>query len=75
MTVTEYDPDVVAVIVCVVCKFDQPLPVAEDEVKSTEPPAQNVVGPLAVIVGVAGAEFTVTAVVADIAEHPFPSVY
>ena len=26
-------------------------------------------------VAITGAEFTVTAVVADIAEHPFPSVY
>ena len=34
--------------------------VADDEVKITEPPAQNVVGPFAVIVGVEGIGLTVT---------------
>ena len=38
------------------------LPVADDEVKTTDPPAQNVVGPPALIVGVAGAVLTVTVV-------------
>ena len=41
------------------------LPVAEDEVSTTDPPAQNVVGPPGVIVGVAGIAFTVTTVAAD----------
>ena len=39
----------------------------------TEPPAQNVVGPLAVIVGAVGSGFTVTEVDAD-AEQPFAFV-
>jgi hypothetical protein len=38
----------------------------------TEPPAQNVVGPLAVIVGVGGIALTVTVVGADVAPQPFP---
>ena len=45
---------------------------AADEVRTTEPPAQNVVGPPGVIVGVAGIGFTVTIVAADAAEgQPF----
>ena len=41
------------------------------EVKVTEPPAQNVVGPPAVIVGTAGKAFTVT-IVGELAvlKHP-----
>lgn len=45
----------------VVSPVDQRLPVADDEVKVTLPPTQNVVGPPAVIVGVAGNGFTVPA--------------
>ena len=45
---------------CVVAPVDQRLSVAEDDVNTTEPPAQNVVGPLAEIVGVAGNGLTVT---------------
>ena len=45
------------------------MPVVAD-VRVTDPPVQNVVGPLADIVGV-GADPTVTAVAADNAEHPF----
>jgi hypothetical protein len=41
------------------------LPLALLEVSVTLPPAQKVVGPLGVIVGVAGAGVTVTAVDAD----------
>lgn len=37
-----------------VAPVDQILPVGADEVKVTEPPAQNVVGPPAVIVGTGG---------------------
>ena len=60
---------------CVVAPFDQVFPVAEEEVKVTEPPVQNVSGPLAVIVGVAGSGFTVTAVEADVDEQdPFETV-
>ncbi len=40
----------------------------------TLPPAQKVVGPDAVIVGVAGSGFTVTTVGADVAEQPLASV-
>ena len=40
----------------------------------TEPPVQNVVGPLAEIDGVAGAEFTVTAVAALVALQPLALV-
>ena len=63
------------VIVCVVPPFDQAFPVAEDDVNPTDCPAQKVVGPLAVMVGDAGMAFTVTAVIAEIALHPFASVY
>ena len=42
---------------------------AEDEVKVTEPPAQNVVGPLAVITGTGGSGFTVMIVAAETDEH------
>ena len=38
---------------------------ADDELSNTEPPAQNVVGPPGVIVGVVGIAFTVTTVAAD----------
>jgi hypothetical protein len=43
------------------------LPDALLEVSVTSPPVQNVVGPLGVIVGVAGAGVTVTVVDADAA--------
>ena len=36
---------------CVVAPVDQVFPVAEDEVKVTEPPVQNARGPPAVMVG------------------------
>ena len=53
----------------------QALPVACEDVKTTDPPSQNVVAPLAVIVGAAGNAFTVTVVAADAAEeHPLASV-
>ena len=35
----------------VVAPFDQVFPVADEDVKTTDPPAQNVVAPPAVIVG------------------------
>lgn len=59
---------------CVVAPVDHTLPVADEEVSVTEPPEQKVVGPPAVIVGVAGFAFTVTVVVADVAEQPEPLV-
>ena len=46
------------------------LPVALLLVSTTLPPAQKVVGPLAVIVGVAGIGFTTTLVAALVALQP-----
>ena len=46
------------------------LPVAEDEVSTTLPPSQNVKGPPAEIVGVAGAGLTTTVVLAEVALQP-----
>jgi translation elongation factor EF-Tu-like GTPase len=46
--------------------FDQVFPVALDEVKVTEPPEQNVVAPLALIIE---AVFTITDVGFDVALH------
>ena len=43
-------------------------------VRVTLPPAQKVVGPLGVIVGVAGFELTVVTVAAEVALQPLPSV-
>ena len=54
----------------VVSPVDQTLPVAALEVSTTLSPAQNVVGPEAVIVGVAGVGFTVTVTGADSEVHP-----
>ena len=59
VTVTVTVPEVDTIIDWVVSPVDHKLPVADDEVKVTLPPAQNVVGPPGVIVGVAGKEFTV----------------
>ena len=50
------------------------LPVAEDELSTTELPWQNVVGPPAVIVGVAGVGLTVTVVIAEVALQLLPLV-
>lgn len=47
------------VIVCVVSDVDQLILELIEEVKSTLPPAQNVVGPLAVTIGAGGIGFTV----------------
>jgi hypothetical protein len=70
--VTEYDPELLTVIDCEVAPVDHVFPVAEDDVKMTEPPAQNVVGPLAEIVGVAGVGFTVMVSTLELPEeHPF----
>ena len=54
-----YEPAVETVIDCVVSPVDQRLLVADEEVSTTDPPAQKVVEPLAEIVGVAGVGFTV----------------
>jgi hypothetical protein len=56
---------------CVVAPFDQKLLVAEEDVSVTEPPVQNVVGPLVVMVGTEGIGFTVTVIGAEGADvHP-----
>ena len=56
---------------CVVAPFDHTLLVTDEEVRTTDPPEQNVVAPPAVIEAVAGIGFTVTFVTADAAEvHP-----
>ena len=58
-------------IACVVAPVDQIFPVVADDVKITLLPAQIVVDPDVVIVGVAGVVFTVTVLTADGAEsHP-----
>ena len=59
-TVTEYDPDVFTEIDCVVAPVLHKYELAALDVSVTEPPVQNVVGPLALIVGVVGAGLTVT---------------
>ena len=62
----------VTVIDGVVSPVDQTLPLAADELSTTEPPSQKVVEPLAVMVGVAGVGFTVTAIAVDAPEEqPF----
>jgi hypothetical protein len=57
------------VIDWVVAPLLQRLPVALDEVRVTDPPEQNVVGPLAVTVG-AGTLVTVTVVALEVALQP-----
>ena len=46
--------------------FDQVLPLAAEDVNTTDPPSQKVVGPFDVITGVAGAGFTVTVTGAEV---------
>jgi hypothetical protein len=50
----------------VVAPLDQVFPVALEEVNTTEPPAQKVVDPLAVTIGIAGVVVIVTLVVGDV---------
>ena len=57
------------VMLCVVSPVDHKLSVADEEVNTTESPAQNVVGPLAVMVGTEGIAFTVTVVAVELAEQ------
>jgi hypothetical protein len=55
--------------------FDQVFPVAFEDVKVTDPPEQNVVGPLDVIVGIVGTAFTVIALVDEDELHvPFETL-
>lgn len=58
-----------------VAKVDHRFPEACEEIKSTDPPAQNVVGPFGVITGFDGFALTVIVVGEEVAEQPFPSVY
>jgi hypothetical protein len=68
VTIIVYVPAAVAVYVWLVAPLIAApslyhwLPVADDEVNTTDPPAQNVVGPPAEIVGVAGIGLTTTVV-------------
>ena len=72
ITSTENIPLAETVIDCDVSPFDQKLSFADEEVRTTESPSQNVVGPLAVIVGIAGTGLTVTGIVFDTPdEQPF----
>jgi hypothetical protein len=57
-----YEPAVVTLIEAVVAPVDHKYEVPVEAVNVTDPPAQNVVGPPAVIVGVEGKAFTVTVV-------------
>lgn len=57
---------------CVVAPFDHKYEVPELEVKVTEPPAQNVVAPLAVMVGAEGAAEAVTVTGDEFAEVQEP---
>ena len=57
----------VTLILDVVAPVDHKYVVPALDVRVTEPPAQNVVGPEAVIVGVAGSALTLTTVAAETA--------
>lgn len=67
-------PDEVTKIVCVVAPVFHVFPLALLEFNTTLPPAQNVVGPLAVMVGVGctGLTVTLTVVVGEL--HPLAPV-
>ena len=52
----------------VVSVVDQVFPVGDEDVSTTDPPVQKVVGPPGTITGIPGAGFTVTVVPADAAE-------
>lgn len=71
---TEYEPEVVIVIDCVVDPVDQVL-FGSEEVNVTFEPSQIVVDPDAEIVGIADTGITVTLVVGLVLEHPFALVY
>lgn len=70
VTVTVYEPEADTEMDGVVAPVDQEFPVAEEDVKVTDPGEQKVVGPPAVIVGVAGVGLTVTVVAADVRVQP-----
>ena len=56
-------------ILCVVSPVDHKLSVAEEDVNTTEPPEQKVVGPPAVIVGTVGSGLTVMPIGEELAEQ------
>ena len=58
-------------IASVVAEVDQTLPEVAVEVKTTEPPVQNDVLPLALIVGIDGKAFTVTSIATLLLSSPF----
>ena len=66
-------PLALAAIDCVVAPVDQRYDAPLDAVRVTLPPAQNVVGPPAVML-TAGFAFTVTAVADDVVLQPFAFV-
>lgn len=74
VSVTVYIPLVVTVMEAVVAPVDHVLPDAAEEVSTTFPPPQNVVGPPAVIVGVGGRGLTDTVVPAEAGEVQPPEV-
>lgn len=61
-------------IACVVSPFDQRLPVAADEVKTTLPPSQNVSDPVTVTIGLVGISTTVVVTGSDGREVQPPPV-
>jgi hypothetical protein len=58
----------------VVAPFDQIFPVAAEEVSTTFPPEQKVVGPLAVIVGTVAVDPTDTTIGAEVSTGQPPTV-
>ena len=70
VTVPEVETEIEGVVSVVLHVF----PVEDDDVKFTDPPAQNVVDPPVVIVGVEGIAFTITDTGAEVAVQPDPFV-
>ena len=75
VVVTVNVPLDVTLMVGVVELFDHALPEAELELRVTDPPEQKLVGPLGVMVGVAGVAFTVTVTGAEAREVQPPDVW
>jgi|ERR1051325_10346088 hypothetical protein len=78
VTVTLKEPEVTTLIDCPdernVAPFDHAYAKPLGALSVTEPPAQNVVGPDAVIAGVAGFAFAVIVICAEVALQPFASI-
>ena len=75
VAVTVNVPLDVTLMVGVVELFDHALPDAALDVRVTDPPEQKLVGPLGVMVGVAGVGFTVTVTGAEAREVQPPDVW